>query len=224
LYLKDLQEYRQCLRQRNALLGSGVPRIESLASWDAMLVKTGARIIHRRVEFLDHLTPIVREVYGHLVPDGEIVDMRYRSSIQDEAENWTETAVMETAFYHVLDRGRERELHRGTSLFGPHRDDVGFHLNLRSIRDYGSQGQYKTLAVALKFSEYLYLSRQLDRMPLLLLDDVFSELDGSRRRKLVEYLADAGQVFLTTADAKPDYGMTQDIQYFLIQNGRIAIA
>lgn len=220
LYLKDLQEYRQCLRQRNALLATGMPDIESLASWDTMLVKSGTRIIRQRLEFLNRLTPLVCEVYGHLVPDGETIDIRYRASIGGDSEE----SDLEAVFAAALDRGRERELHRGTSLFGPHRDEIDFRLNGRAIRDYGSQGQYKTLAVALKFGEYLLLHRQLERMPLLLLDDVFSELDGSRRKKLVEYLSDAGQVFLTTADSRPDYGMTQTIEYFTVQNGKIVAA
>lgn len=222
LYLKDLQEYRQCLRQRNALLATGMPEIESLASWDAVLVRTGSRIIRQRMQFLDRLAPLVGEVYRHLVPDGETIDMRYRTSIRGDSD--VSESDVETVFLAALDRGRDRELHRGISLYGPHRDEIDFYLNGRAIRDYGSQGQYKTLAVALKFGEYLLLHRQMERMPLLLLDDVFSELDGSRRKKLVEYLSDAGQVFLTTADSRPDYGMRQEIEYFTVQNGTIAAA
>ncbi|MBL7959668.1 hypothetical protein JNL27_05445, partial [bacterium] len=165
-------------------------------------------------------------VYRQIAADKETVDMEYKSSIagSEELSGWTEagsTEKIQKVFLEQLRSGREREIQRKLSLFGPHKDDIALLLNKKSIRDYGSQGQLKTMAIALKFAEFLYMADRLEQKPLLLLDDVFSELDWDRRKHLIHYLENAGQVFLTSADEGMKFDTQKKIRYFSVENGRV---
>ncbi|MBL7995305.1 DNA replication/repair protein RecF [bacterium] len=225
VYLKDLQEYRQALRQRNALLNSPVIRSDNLDVWDKELAQTGAKIIRRRIDFLKSFSGLAEQVYRQIAADKETVDMEYKSSIagSEILSGWTEagsTEKIQKIFLEQLRFGREREIQRKLSLFGPHKDDVVLLLNKKSIRDYGSQGQLKTMAIALKFAEFLYMADRLEQKPLLLLDDVFSELDWDRRTHLMNYLENAGQVFLTSADEGMKFDTQKTIRYFSVEEGR----
>ncbi|KAB2878706.1 DNA replication/repair protein RecF [bacterium] len=226
VYLKDLQEYRQALRQRNALLNSPVIRPDNLDVWDKELAQTGSTIILRRMDFLKSFSGLAEQVYRQIAADKETVDMEYKTSIagSEELDGWTEagsTEKIQKAFLEQLRSGREREIQRKLSLFGPHKDDIVLLLNKKSIRDYGSQGQLKTMAIALKFAEFLYMADRLDQKPLLLLDDVFSELDWDRRKHLMNYLENAGQVFLTSADEGMKFDTQKKIRYFSVENGHV---
>lgn len=226
LYLKDLQEYRQALRQRNALLNAPVIRPDNLDVWDKELAHTGSKIIRRRIDFIKSFAGLAEQVYRQIAADKETVDMEYKSSIADAEtfSGWIETSSAEDiqkVFLEQLRFGREREIQRKLSLFGPHKDELVLLLNKKNIRDYGSQGQLKTMAIALKFAEFLYMSDRLEKKPLLLLDDVFSELDWNRRQHLMTYLENAGQVFLTSADEGMKFDTQKTIRYFLVEQGRI---
>lgn len=216
LYLKDLQDYRHCLRQRNAILTMDHPDLAALRPWDELLIQCGARIVRQRRDFLQTFAAVVEEVYACLVPEGEDVRLEYQTTIGDCAGD---PDLVDT-FRGTLEDSRLRDLQRQTSLVGPHRDEVECRLNDHPVRTSGSQGQYKTLAVALKFAEYVYLQREANRTPLLLLDDVFSELDTLRREKLVAYLTDGGQVFMTMAEAPPDFLQHKEIRSFRIHAGQ----
>ncbi len=227
VYLKDLQEYRQALRQRNALLNGPELRMDSLDVWDRELAQTGSKIIKRRIEFVRPFARLAEQVYRRIAADDEAVDMAYKSSIADgdTLTIWMEedsTRTIEHTFLAQLREGRGREMQRKLSLYGPHKDEVVFLLNGKDIRDYGSQGQLKTMAIALKFAELLYITERLEQKPLLLLDDVFSELDWDRRRHLMDYLDQAGQVFLTTADEGMEFHTGKNIKYFLVEEGMVA--
>ena len=226
VYMKDLQDYRQALRQRNALLNAAAIRPDNLDVWDRELSQTGSKIIQRRIDFIRSFSSLAETVYREIAADKETVDMQYKSSIADAEtiEHWIaakSTEEIRKVFLEQLQSGREKEIQRKVSLFGPHKDEIVFLLNEKNIRDYGSQGQLKTMAIALKFAEFLYMTDRVEKKPLLLLDDVFSELDWDRRKHLMNYLENAGQVFLTSADEGMKFDTQKTIRYFSVEQGCI---
>jgi len=223
VYLKDLQDYRQSLRQRNALLAAERLDLESLGSWDKELAATGARVILRRIGFVEMFAPVVQSVYEEITAGEECANVQYASTLGTFSREDSEKVIYER-FIEILKNGRERELQRKVTLFGPHKDELRFLLSERPIREFGSQGQYKTFALALKFAEFFYMKGHLQRTPLLLLDDVFSELDRSRRERLIQYLENADQVFLTSAEKQLEYSINKSVRNFWIEKGRCETA
>lgn len=226
VYLKDLQQYRQALKQRNALLNAPSIRSDNLDVWDRELAQTGSKIIRRRIDFIRTFAGSAEKVYREIAADKETVDMEYKCSIADgktlsDVFDTGSTEDIQKLYLEQLRSGREREIQRKLSLFGPHKDELVLLLNKKNIRDYGSQGQLKTMAIALKFAEFLYMTDRLEQKPLLLLDDVFSELDPDRRQHLITRLDDAGQVFLTSADEGIKFDTNKTIKYFSVEQGHI---
>ncbi len=230
IYLKDLQAYRQTLKQRNALLNSGTIRPGHLHAWDQELVLTGSKIIRWRLEFIHSFAAAVESMYRKIATEEESVEIHYLSSIAEPAtvETWITTpGAVETEIRHCfseqLRSGREREIQRRLSLFGPHKDELIFLLNGKNIRDYGSQGQFKTFAIALKLAEFYYMTERMEQRPLLLLDDVFSELDRDRRKHLIDCLENAGQVFITSADDGLRFDLKKEIKYFTVEKAGVSL-
>jgi DNA replication and repair protein RecF len=133
----------------------------------------------------------------------ERLNMRYQSLVLDRVEGVAPgeipgTASLEAALLQLLEEKMPEELRRGTSVVGPHRDDIRFFLNDMEAEAYGSQGQQRSIVLALKLTELQCLNRKLQEPPVLLLDDVMAELDPDRQRLLVEHIHPESQVFITT--------------------------
>ncbi len=218
VYLKDLIEYYKFLRQRNALLKMfGERRYfdrQQLDIYTGRMVELGERIHSRRREFIEEYVEIFREQYGWISENREDVSMAYRS----EASGGL-AALMEERLE------KDRLLERTTA--GVHRDDYRFQVNGHSLKKFGSQGQQKSYVIALKLTQFHYLSKLKGDQPLLLLDDIFDKLDPHRIRQLIHRILsrETGQVFIT--DARPDRtreilaAWKDNIQYFNIDSGTI---
>ena len=207
-YLGDLMGYRRALRQRNALLLShrrsrSAPDPAALEAWTEELVGLGARLIERRRRFINVFTGFLAEAYARIEAVGEEPSIEYQTavSLRDEP---SEEQIAE-AFRATLHRLARRERERGRTLAGPHRDELLFRLNTFEVRPYASQGQHRTFGLALKLAKYFYLRDRLDETPLLLLDDVFGDLDPRRADIFLRLLqSDAvGQSILTAARSEP---------------------
>jgi DNA replication and repair protein RecF len=201
-YFQDLLEYRRGLRQRNRLLveGGAGRTGDGLDPWDAALARTGSRIIHRRRQFVREFLTYLDEAYRSLTGESERPALEYRSvggtnasTTQEEIRNLMELA---------LRKSRAEDLRRNATQVGPHRDEFRFLLNGTSVQLYASQGQHKTLLVALKVAEFRFLRERLGERPVFLLDDVFSELDGHRARRILDLVLELGQALITTTDAR----------------------
>ncbi len=207
-YLSDLMGYRRALRQRNALLlghrrSRSAPDPAALEAWNEELVTLGARLIERRRRFIAEFAGFLAEAYARIEAVGEEPSVEYQTAVP-LAEEMTEDAVAE-AFRAALHRLARRERERGRTLAGPHRDELVFRLNDFEVRPYASQGQHRTFGLALKLAKYFYLRDRLDETPLLLLDDVFGDLDPRRAGIFLELLqSDAvGQSLVTAARSEP---------------------
>lgn len=226
VYLEDLLEYRRALRQRNkVLLDAKLARRSpgpSLDPWTDLLVNSGSRIAMRRREFVEEFRPHVERAFAALAGAEERPTLAYASEILPEDPVAADT-VAET-FRTALGRVEREEAKAGTTLVGPHRDELDLAINERSVREFASQGQHKTFLVGLKLAEFSYLKDRCNETPLLLLDDVFSELDAHRCRHLLGLVAEAGQAFVTATDERlvpPDGQRTAPRTRFNVQGGRI---
>jgi DNA replication and repair protein RecF len=201
-YLRDLMEYRRILRQRNRILADARSRGHApdgvLVPWTENLISCGARIAHRRMMFIDEFAQYVRQAYSDLQLEEEKPGLEYRCGFPLEGR--PDAEELSRFFAGALERGRAEEARRGTTLAGPHRDDVRLTLGDLGVQQFASQGQHKTLLVALKVAEFAYVKERRDETPVFLLDDVFSELDERRARRILALAAGMGQAIITTTD------------------------
>lgn len=202
VYLEDLLEYRRVLRQRNRLLFDiKVGRSEYpdlIEPWDQELVDRGARITHRRSAFLKELQPIVHESYARIAGTVEQPTIQYVPSVaHGEGVSEEELRGM---FRQELKRKAPEEKRLGLTLVGPHRDELELTINNLGVRSHASQGQHKTFLIAMKMAEFLYLQSKRNERPILLLDDVFTELDRHRSERLLAMTESVGQAFITTTN------------------------
>ncbi len=194
-----LFEHRRLLKQRNAGLAADPPvGNDVLEVWTTAFVEASARLVERRRDFIADLTPLVREEYAGVAGDRERIDLVY------EADNVADGSgsVMEQ-LAQAAHRLASAERVRATTLFGPQKDEIHCLLNGRSVRECASQGQHKSLLVALKLAEARLVYERRNERPVVLLDDVFSELDEQRASRVLARVAELGlQCLVTTTDGE----------------------
>jgi len=208
VYLDDLLKYRRALKQRNALLLSQ-KRSRSpvdpaaLQAWDEELILLGARLMERRRQFIAEFDTFLDEAYAHMEAVGEEPSIEYQTAVELD-EGMTAADIAE-AYRARLQRLTRSERERGRTLAGPHRDELVFRLGGFEVRPYASQGQHRTFSLALKLAKYYFLRDRLDETPLLLLDDLFGDLDPHRSAVFLRLLqSDAvGQSLVTAARREP---------------------
>ncbi|MBI3227800.1 MAG: DNA replication/repair protein RecF [Mycolicibacterium cosmeticum] len=203
-------DYDKVLRQRTALLKSASgaryrgdsAALETLDVWDGHLASHGAQLLSARVDLVSQLAPEVEKAYQLLAPASRAASIRYRSgtdAVEAEAAAGTvDPAVYEAALLEELGRRRSAELERGVCLVGPHRDDLELRLGDQPAKGFASHGESWSMALGLRLGSYELL-RTEGTDPVLLLDDVFAELDSARRQALAKVAASAEQVLVTAA-------------------------
>jgi len=199
-YYAALAGYQKFLAHKNALLrGAIAPDETLLATYDQHLIETGTKIVLARRAFVAALDERAKAVYRSWIGDrdGEL-EIAYAPDVP--AETFTSDGVA-AAFAARLEKKRVAEVSRRTSLVGPHRDDIVFRLGGVAIGPFGSQGQQRTAVLALKVAEYGVLEARAGEAPLLLLDDVLSELDPDRQRAFLRSVGTFEQAFVTTTHA-----------------------
>jgi DNA replication and repair protein RecF len=200
VYAHILQQYNHVLRQRNAFLKKNQDSTQGtnnseLAIWDAQLATTGTRVIRRRDRAIQRLAPIATAWHASISGSTEILQINYVPNIPLEDNHPEE---VQQAFLGKIQQRTVAELYRGTTLVGPHRDELELTINQTPARQYGSQGQQRTLVLALKLAELQLIEEVVKEAPLLLLDDVLAELDLSRQNQLLDTIQDRFQTLITT--------------------------
>lgn len=187
------RHYRRVLYQRNTLLKKQ-PRdvLEQLFVWNVRLSELGGQIARERLALISRFNERVSDLYGGLSRQTNRIALEYTSRFAPE--------TYESSLLHKLETNTELDLLRGFTAYGPHRDDLSVYIDGHAASDAASRGETRTLVLALKLLELQLLEELRDTSPLLLLDDVFSELDGQRRQALTAFVADH-QTFITTTDA-----------------------
>lgn len=217
-YLQHLSDYAQTLTQRNALLkllGERGGDAEQLAVWDGMLARHGAFIMKERIQAIRELEEEARRIHYSLTHGKEVLRLDYQpaydplekpegqmmlnvSTVVDRSGFTLEE--LEKGMAAALGKRQREEIARGVTTIGPHRDELRFLSNQVDLGDYGSRGQGRTALLALKLGEVNYLRRKTGEWPVLLLDEIMSELDIQRRADLLAALAECDQAILTSTD------------------------
>lgn len=226
-------DYERVLKQRNALLKSAraggklsTAHESTLDVWDTHLAQTGARLLRGRLDMLELLSPYMAAAYASLADANKVASAFYESTIisdfDEDAPDETQESVtdvhlvapqalleatqsqLEEMFITALLKKRAKELERGVTLVGPHRDDIALHLGTAPAKGYASHGETWSLCLALRLAAYKVFGQDDPRPgagPILILDDVFAELDATRRSRLATIIAGAEQVIVTAAVA-----------------------
>ena len=205
-YYGELLRYTRILKQRNAVLKDIRERLaapDDLPPWDAQLARSAAYIVTRRIAAVAQLGALSARVQAVLAA-GEELALAYEiagAGGEDFAED-DMTESLHLWYNKMLCEGRARDIARAATGVGPHLDDLVLRVGGMSLRSYGSQGQQRTGALALKLAELFYLQENIGEAPILLLDDVMSELDADRRRALLDFIRHEHiQTFITATDA-----------------------
>lgn len=216
-----LSIYNRALQQRNALLKdiTRFPELrDTLEVWDMRLAKLGVTVISERVNYISRLVPQVKEIYNGISKGKEQIELRYSPSVKFSAEGFSH-AEAEEIFISELKRTIHSDIRSGFTTIGPHRDDLDIEINGLSARAYGSQGQQRSAVLALKLAEAETLAGISGESPIVLLDDVMSELDQSRQDYLLNHLH-GRQVFITCCSPET-VSLQETGRRFKVEAGRI---
>ncbi len=215
-YLSNLSDYQRALAQKNAAL-----KLERDATlFDSILVELGSRIMKERCSFLSRLGLTAGRYYEKF-SGGEELTIQYRPSVSFDRDQH-DLKDIATSMETRLKEMQERERVMKTAVVGPHRDDIYIAVGDLPSRSHGSQGQWRSIAIALKLAVYRLLREYREDTPILLLDEVFAELDRKRATALIEAFSDFGQLFLTTALTVPEL-LKQQGRIFKVAGGTIAV-
>jgi len=191
--------YQKILAQRNSLLKTAPERekcLDTIDLWDEHLAESGAIILSKRFEFIKELTVLFRESIEK-IDANSVFELGYLPSPSFDDPD---TLLLKDVFISELRGSRINDMNRGVTGVGPHRDDLLISIDGRDARSFASQGQQREITLALKIAEYALLREKIGKFPILLLDDVMSELDSTRRAHVYKFLADNAQSVITTTD------------------------
>jgi DNA replication and repair protein RecF len=211
-YLPLLQRYMRAVRARNALLKQRAVDEAALDSFSQELVRLGDEVVRARRELVPKFSPLARLAYRRISNDAEELRIEYQPSVKKD-------------FAVELAQSRSRERSYRSTLVGPHRDDLQLLLNGKSTAQFGSEGQKRTLAIALKMAQAEFLAGMHGSPPILLIDDVMGELDAKRRGGFLPLLEQArktsGQVFMTATEENWPRELGKDLQRWDVRNGTL---
>lgn len=199
LYLYNTTQYRRILKERNAYL----KRLQMKQTTDTIfldvlteqLVDIGSQVLLARQTFLERLEVAAQPIHAEISNKRETLTLKYQTSI--DFEKGTDLSTIKAVFEQTLKKQQTREIMQGSTLVGPHRDDIQFIVNDNDVAVFGSQGQQRTTALAIKLAEIDLMQQETGEYPILLLDDVLSELDANRQTHLLLAIQDKVQTFIT---------------------------
>jgi DNA replication and repair protein RecF len=210
-YFYALNEYNKVLEQRNSLLKE-IKKESDLFVWDTLLASRAVPIIKARREFTKRLTPKAMEMHKYLSSGKERLNCIYKEAVPERDD-------IENALMELLEKNHETDMKRQFTTVGPHKDDIIIKLGDTDLRYFGSQGQQRTATLALKLTELEMMKEDLNEYPVLLLDDVLSELDTTRQKMLLDKIKDV-QTIITVAQPV-DYFNNMDVNFFKVEKGRV---
>jgi DNA replication and repair protein RecF len=234
IYAYILQQYDRVLRQRNALLKEMLKQeqpientqtrdyLAQLELWDRQLAETGSRVTRRRARVLERLAPLAKKWHASISGKTEVLKIKYAPNVvwlEDNSEK------VQQAFLEKIEQRRPAERNLGTTVVGPHRDEIDLTINDTPAKTYGSQGQQRTLVLALKLAELKLIEEVVGEPPLLLLDDVLAELDPYRQNQLLDTIQDRFQTLITTTHLNSfDRQWLKQSQIFSVETGKLQLS
>ncbi|ADB94937.1 DNA replication/repair protein RecF [Candidatus Atelocyanobacterium thalassae] len=232
IYAHIINQYHKILRQRNSLLkiirkqfndskksDNFMTTISQLKLWDEQLAEAGTRVTRRRNRVIQRLVPLAQKWHKSISGKAELLDINYLSNITIENENHQ---TIQQRFLEKIEQRSIIERNLATTVVGPHRDDVEFNINKNQAKFYGSQGQQRTLVLAIKLAELQLIEDVIGEPPLLLLDDVLAELDHNRQKQLLEAIQGKFQTLITTTHLPTfDTEWLKSSQIIKVERGKI---
>jgi len=221
-YIHFLIEYFRILKQKNAILLNwkltGKKNQIELEPWNERLVEVGTKIIEFRNQLSKQLSANLASIYSKLVLNNEQLEFEYRPNIL-----FNEQGEIERCFTEKLKLVSNKESQRGSSLAGPHRDDFAFKINEHELKKFGSRGQHKTVLIALAAAQYDLIKERTKETPILLIDDLYSELDEVREKNILDLLDGFGQVFISATEIHNKDSQKENSKYFFVKKGTVQI-
>lgn len=222
-YIYALGRYKRVLDQRNNLLREikyGHGSTSGLQVWENQLALYGATVISRRIKFIEYLSSAAKKIYSMLTEESEELGTVYKPNVDiDTSASEEEIAA---AFAQSLANRRELDISRGTTTTGPHRDDLILSVNGLPAREYASQGQQRTVAIALKLAEIDLMEESTGESPVVLLDDVMAELDEIRRARIIETTCNKCQTLITTTHlSELEDTLISNASIFEVKSGKV---
>ena len=215
-YYKMLLQYNKAVSQRNILLKRmKYEKDISLHEWDLQLARLAAYIVNKRKESLEKISVVVKEIYRNLTSEKEIVKLTYIQPYKGSTVEDTEDV-----YYELLRKNREKDIYRQSTSIGPHRDDFVVENDFGELKKFGSQGQQRTAVLALKMAELEFIKKENGEYPILLLDDVMSELDEERRNALLSFMQGKVQTFITTTDDS-FFRKEKEYSFLYVEKGKV---
>ena len=218
IYLSDLSSYNHVLKQRNTYLKSTQNIDETFLSvLDDQLVEYGCRVMLHRLDFVKKLESFGRKKHFEISDQLEELSINYQSSV-----NFIDKVNLVDSFKSSLKKSRSRDLFKKNTGVGPHRDDMIFLINGMEA-SFGSQGQHRSLVLSIKLAEIELMESITQESPILLLDDVMSELDNNRQLKLLETISHNIQTFITTTSLEHLQNLPDNLSVFTVNNGQVTV-
>ncbi len=215
-HLRDLRQYARAISQRNSIIQKSPTLLSTVELWDQRISEIGARIIKRRLSLMETLEPLLQNIYSTISHQDAQITFQYKASIPIDHD-------IGKSLQGALAKNFELDRKRGHTTVGPHRDQPELLLNSRNTSTFASQGEAKTLAIALRAAEITLIKQTLGRVPIVLLDDISSELDERRRGYLFRLIEEfPGQIFVTSTSVK-DISLSGPKKIFVIRDGRARV-
>ncbi len=224
IYLLNLQEYQRILEQRNSILKKIRTETcnkkylqDQLTIWNHQLATVGSQLVLYRLKAVEFFNKIAHRIHKRISESAEDLYCKYSISFSyDNLDHLVDH------FYQALTSSQARDEVRGFTTIGPHRDDLHFTLNELDLRTYGSQGQHRTACISLRIAEAEWIASEIEEKPILLLDEVFAELDLHRTNQLMNLFQGYGQVFIVTAREEDLSKCPKSFARFHIKNGKVS--
>ncbi len=215
-YFYALQKYRKIIEQRNDLLKNPDKEVvyETLPLWDEQLCEYAEIIIKERLEFIKILKPLAKDSHSFITDGKEVLEISLESNYLEDEDSIKESLLK------ALSERTEKDIVLGYTTAGPHRDDIKIKVNGEDVRIYGSQGQQRTSAISLKLAELEIFKQRFNEYPVLILDDALSELDASRRKRLLERV-NGIQTIITCTELTSELTGIENAKHFIIEKGNI---
>ncbi|QIB27857.1 DNA replication/repair protein RecF [Caloranaerobacter azorensis] len=221
-YRYNINRYSKILKQRNNLLKSvqiNNNKLKTIEVWDMQLADVGSEIIKERIEFIEKISKISKKIHKNITDGIEELELKYMPSFNIDCE-LSKKEIKET-FIKVLNKNLSKDIEKGTTEFGPHRDDIKININGLDVKTFGSQGQQRTAALSMKLAEVELVKSEIGEYPVLLLDDVLSELDLKRRKFLLSAFKDIQTIITSTEDIDVLNISKEDKKVFYVSKGNI---
>ena len=226
IYLHQVVEYQRILKQRNQYLKlSNQPKkfdqlyLEILTD---QLAQAGSQVIYDRKQFSKDLEALAQPIQANISQSKEELKIKYETSVQDD--NLSQKESIYSNLLDLYDQNQDKEFRRQTTVVGPHRDDLAFYVNGHNVQTYGSQGQQRTTSLSVKLAEIDLMKDKTSEYPVLLLDDVLSELDDNRQTHLLKTIENKVQVFLTTTSLEGvKIELLNQPQIYSVSSGQVTV-